>query len=173
MIIYSYQIRTLASNPHHHFTQSITDSKLLFLSSLLKHHQAEDLYRKKTSFYKKSPPLINSSIQPPLTPTMFSRLCLTLLRPRPTPRPLHRRLSTGLSAILYPGTKGMHQELGKGFLQFRAFTRSMTITWVGGGRRLFQYCKGYRAFSCAVQGGAKNAVEYGEQITHCCWRSRR
>lgn len=38
---------------------------------------------------------------------------------------------TGLSAILYPGSKGMDPEFGEGFPQFRLFVGLLGLTWTG------------------------------------------
>ena len=38
---------------------------------------------------------------------------------------------TGLSAILYPGSKGTDPEFGEGFPQFWLFAGQLAVTWVG------------------------------------------
>ncbi len=38
---------------------------------------------------------------------------------------------TGLSAILYPGSKGMDPEFGEGFPQFWLFFGLLGLTWAG------------------------------------------
>lgn len=38
---------------------------------------------------------------------------------------------TGLSAILYPGSKGMDPEFGEGFPQGPGFAAMAVVTWVG------------------------------------------
>lgn len=38
---------------------------------------------------------------------------------------------TGLSAILYPGSKGMDPEFGEGFPQFWLFVALLGLTWTG------------------------------------------
>lgn len=38
---------------------------------------------------------------------------------------------TGLSAILYPGSKGVDLEFGEGFPQFWVFLGYLVATWVG------------------------------------------